>query len=136
MQLDPEIFIIFRCVQDEQRSFALGIQWIVVRIFGTIPAPLVFGFLIDKTCILWEQDCYESGSCLVYDNNNMSRYMFGIAVIGKACSLLFFFCSWWFYVPPSGGKTASSKRATRLKSKPQEIHNGVNGGTVNSRFQA
>lgn len=25
----------FRCVSDQQRSFALGIQWIVVRTLGT-----------------------------------------------------------------------------------------------------
>lgn len=28
------------------------------------------------------------------------RYMFGLAFIGKAASLLFFFLAWWCYVPP------------------------------------
>lgn len=70
----PALSATLRCVQDEQRSFALGIQWIVVRIFGTIPSPMIFGLIIDKTCVLWQSDCYGQGSCLAYDNTYMSRY--------------------------------------------------------------
>lgn len=68
--------LLCRCVQDDQRSFALGIQWIKVRLIGTIPAPMVFGALIDETCILWQESCYEEdGACLVYDNQYMGRYV-------------------------------------------------------------
>jgi hypothetical protein len=64
-------------VQDDQRSFALGIQWIKVRLIGTIPAPMVFGALIDETCVLWQESCHqdEIGACLVYDNEYMGRYV-------------------------------------------------------------
>jgi len=103
----PALSATLRCVQDDQRSFALGIQWIKVRLIGTIPAPMVFGALIDETCILWQESCHEeNGACLVYDNQYMGRYMLALAFIGKAASLLFFFLAWWFYVPPSGFKTA------------------------------
>lgn len=96
------ISIKIRCVDDNIRSFALGIQWIVVRILGTIPAPMVFGRLIDESCILWEQDScgFNSGSCLLYDNKNMAKYMLLLALIGKLCSILFFFLSWFYYIPP------------------------------------
>jgi hypothetical protein len=68
------IYRVCRCVQDDQRSFALGIQWIKVRLIGTIPAPMVFGALIDETCILWQESCHEeNGACLVYDNQYMGR---------------------------------------------------------------
>lgn len=68
------IYLLFdRCVHSEQRSFALGIQWIVVRVLGTIPAPMIFGSLIDDSCILWQESCNEAGACLVYDNNTLSR---------------------------------------------------------------
>ncbi|KAL0268937.1 UNVERIFIED_CONTAM: hypothetical protein PYX00_010711 [Menopon gallinae] len=131
----PALSATLRCVQDEQRSFALGIQWLVVRILGTIPAPLIFGFLIDRTCILWESDCFGDGSCRVYDNRYMSRYMFGIAVIGKACSLLFFFCSWWFYVPPSETKQVQSVEK-KVGSARENHCSGLNGGAVGARFEA
>ncbi|XP_031786219.1 solute carrier organic anion transporter family member 4A1 isoform X3 [Nasonia vitripennis] len=98
----PALSGTLRVVRDDQRSFALGIQWIKVRILGTIPAPMIFGALIDDTCILWHETCDGRGACLVYDNYYMSRYMFGLAFVGKAASLLFFFLAWWCYVPPGG----------------------------------
>ncbi|XP_050346864.1 solute carrier organic anion transporter family member 4A1 [Nymphalis io] len=93
----PALSATLRCVREEQRSFALGLQWIVVRLLGTIPAPLLFGFLIDRACRLW-----AAGACALYDNVHMSRYMLALALVGKLCSLLFFFFAWWFYRPPGG----------------------------------
>lgn len=69
-----------RCVHDNQRSFALGIQWIKVRILGTIPAPMIFGTLIDNTCILWQESCDDAGACLVYDNLYMSKYVTPLSI--------------------------------------------------------
>lgn len=63
-----------RCIRDDQRSFGLGIQWIKVRLLGTIPAPIIFGYAIDKTCILWQKTCDDVGACLLYDNKAMSGY--------------------------------------------------------------
>lgn len=101
----PALSSTLRVVRDDQRSFALGIQWIKVRILGTIPAPMVFGALIDETCILWQENCEGRGACLVYDNYYMSSYMLALAFIGKAASLLFFFLAWWSYIPPGNRTT-------------------------------
>ncbi|XP_055710573.1 solute carrier organic anion transporter family member 4A1 [Phlebotomus papatasi] len=101
----PALSATLRCVHDDQRSFALGIQWIKVRILGTIPAPMIFGSLIDESCILWQESCDKFGACLVYDNLYMSRYMLALAFIGKICSVIFFLGAWWFYIPP---KTSAS----------------------------
>lgn len=59
----------FRSVSEEERSFALGMQFVIFRLFGYIPAPIVFGNLIDSTCILWKQSCSgeKGGRCLLYD---------------------------------------------------------------------
>lgn len=100
----PALSATLRVVRDDQRSFALGIQWIKVRILGTIPAPMIFGALIDETCSLWHETCEGRGACLVYDNFYMSRYMLALAVIGKTASLVFFFLARWYYVPPGGGR--------------------------------
>ncbi|XP_017111436.1 solute carrier organic anion transporter family member 4A1 isoform X1 [Drosophila elegans] len=105
----PALSATLRCVQDEQRSFALGLQWIKVRLLGTIPAPLIFGALIDESCILWHEPCDKDagGACLVYDNFYISRYMWLLALICKLGSVVFFSCAWWFYVPPK--KTSNGK---------------------------
>ena len=53
------------------------------RLIGSIPGPIIFGKIIDLSCVL------ESGSCLVYDNRNMSIYMMGVTLVAKCMGLLF-----------------------------------------------
>lgn len=133
----PALSATLRCVHDDQRSFALGIQWIKVRIFGTIPAPLLFGAIIDETCILWEESCDDSGACLVYDNKYMSKYMWILALIGKICSVVFFFGAWYFYIPPKGLDDKASEEGNDAESQHQQqpnqqvIINNTKTDTVN-----
>ena len=43
---------------------------------------MVFGALIDETCILWQESCHEEdGACLVYDNQYMGRYVFPLYTV-------------------------------------------------------
>jgi solute carrier organic anion transporter family, member 4A len=117
----PALSATLRCVDEQQKSFGLGIQWIVVRMFGTIPAPILFGRLIDESCILWtEESCGSySGSCLLYDNKTMAKYMLFLAFIGKFCSVLFFSLAWYTYIPPkvSDVKSSQSKYVKKEKEK-------------------
>ncbi|CAD6997102.1 unnamed protein product [Ceratitis capitata] len=122
----PALSATLRCVHDDQRSFALGIQWIKVRLLGTIPAPMIFGTLIDDTCILWQETCDQEGvgvgACLIYDNNNMSRYMWLLALVGKTLSVTFFFGALWFYIPP--------KQSTINGENAQAVNNSADITTV------
>ncbi|VDM11523.1 unnamed protein product, partial [Wuchereria bancrofti] len=67
----PLISVVLRTVDYAERSFALGIQWILVRVIGTIPAPVLFGWMFDVSCIRYNLDvcsgkvCY-SDSCVIY----------------------------------------------------------------------
>lgn len=118
----------FRCVHDDQRSFALGIQWITVRLLGTIPAPMIFGSLIDDTCILWQESCNDAGACLVYDNNSMSQYMLWLALIAKVCSTVFFFGASWSYVPPKQLKSNDDNIDESAKANDSiDCINNLNG---------
>ncbi|XP_078038215.1 organic anion transporting polypeptide 26F isoform X5 [Augochlora pura] len=130
----PALSATLRVVRDDQRSFALGIQWIKVRILGTIPAPMVFGALIDDTCILWNETCDGRGACLVYDNLYMSRYMLALAFLGKAASLLFFFLAWWTYIPPGGRRTGQNSReepSTTLMLNDTSHETPITPATIN-----
>ncbi|KAK8728947.1 hypothetical protein OTU49_008891 [Cherax quadricarinatus] len=108
----PALSGTLRCVPDSHRSFALGLQWMVVRLLGTIPGPILFGALIDDTCILWQSTCGKGGACRSYDNFYMSRYMMGISIIFKFLSTVLFFLSWWLYVPPPESRDADSPTIT------------------------
>nr|XP_037276481.1 solute carrier organic anion transporter family member 4A1-like [Rhipicephalus microplus] len=99
----PSLAATLRCVAASQKSFGLGIQWIAVRLLGTIPAPILFGFLIDQSCVLWPGSCDESGACAVYENGQMARNLLALLATVKFLSCLFFFLSWLLYKAPEGG---------------------------------
>ncbi|XP_063153031.1 solute carrier organic anion transporter family member 4A1 [Candoia aspera] len=117
----PALTATLRCVSDRQRSFALGIQWIVVRTLGSIPGPIAFGSMIDKSCLLWQNQCGEQGSCYVYQNSAMSRYTLIAGLLFKVMGSCFFLLACMLYKPPSPeslpGSSAVSENGT---CDPQE----------------
>uniref|UniRef100_A0A1I8ECX2 Solute carrier organic anion transporter family member n=2 Tax=Wuchereria bancrofti TaxID=6293 RepID=A0A1I8ECX2_WUCBA len=71
----PLISVVLRTVDYAERSFALGIQWILVRVIGTIPAPVLFGWMFDVSCIRYNLDVCSGKT---------------IAMVLLICTLLFF----------------------------------------------
>ncbi|VBB26707.1 unnamed protein product [Acanthocheilonema viteae] len=71
----PLISVVLRTVDYAERSFALGIQWILVRVIGTIPAPVLFGWMFDVSCIRYNLDVCSGET---------------IAMVFLICTLLFF----------------------------------------------
>uniref|UniRef100_A0AAX7UMN6 Solute carrier organic anion transporter family member n=1 Tax=Astatotilapia calliptera TaxID=8154 RepID=A0AAX7UMN6_ASTCA len=70
----PGYMVIIRCITPELKSLALGIQTLVTRTLGGIPAPVYFGALIDSTCLKWSmKSCGGRGACRIY-NSDMYRY--------------------------------------------------------------
>jgi len=59
---------------------------------GMIPAPVLFGFLIDHACVSWHQAACsdEKGACLVYDNWAMGTYLLVLVFACKSLSFGFF----------------------------------------------
>ncbi|XP_058500186.1 solute carrier organic anion transporter family member 4A1 isoform X1 [Solea solea] len=96
----PTVIATLRCVPDSQKSFALGIQSILFRLLGTIPGPIVFGSLIDKSCILWQDHSSELGSCYLYENSAMSRRCFTASIVVRILSIAFYMLASILYRPP------------------------------------
>uniref|UniRef100_A0A8C4ZSV6 Solute carrier organic anion transporter family member n=1 Tax=Gadus morhua TaxID=8049 RepID=A0A8C4ZSV6_GADMO len=66
----PGYMVIIRCIAPELKSLALGIQAMVYRALGGLPAPVYFGALIDTTCLKWASTrCGDRGTCRMYDSN-------------------------------------------------------------------
>ncbi|XP_043834592.1 solute carrier organic anion transporter family member 4C1-like [Dromiciops gliroides] len=100
----PITVAILRCVNNYQRSLALGVQFVLVRLLGTIPGPIVFGFAIDSSCTLWSiNQCGIRGACWLYDNTKMAFMLVGISVGCKVLTLLFNALAIFFYKPPPSG---------------------------------
>ncbi|XP_030830131.1 solute carrier organic anion transporter family member 4A1 [Strongylocentrotus purpuratus] len=87
-----------RCVSHSQRAFALGVQTVVYG-FGSAPSPIIFGLLIDKSCLVWEALCGGAQICWLYDNRTLAYTMLGLCLCCKVLSLIFFGCAHLFYRP-------------------------------------
>ncbi|XP_004565556.1 solute carrier organic anion transporter family member 4A1 [Maylandia zebra] len=96
----PALTATLRCVPDSQRSFGLGIQWIVVRTLGGIPGPIAFGSVIDLSCLMWQDKCGEQGSCYLYHNSAMSQYTLVAGILYKVLGTIFFLVASILYQPP------------------------------------
>ncbi|KAF7287700.1 hypothetical protein GWI33_003343 [Rhynchophorus ferrugineus] len=93
----PLLMIVLRSVDEEERSFALGMQFVIFRLFGYIPAPILFGNLIDSTCLLWKSACgTKGGRCLLYDIEQFRYRYVGLCASIKILALGIFVIDWWF----------------------------------------
>ncbi|NXF25859.1 SO2B1 protein, partial [Rhodinocichla rosea] len=64
----PSFMIILRSIQPEDKSFAVGIQFMLLRVLAWMPGPVLYGSAIDTSCVLWERRCERRAACRYYDN--------------------------------------------------------------------
>lgn len=50
---------IYRSVPASQRSISLGLQGLLVSLFGTLPSPTIWGVIIDSACLVWNHPCFN-----------------------------------------------------------------------------
>nr|KAI8740516.1 solute carrier organic anion transporter family member 1B3-like [Biomphalaria glabrata] len=74
----PGFLMVVRSVESVDQSLATGASAFCQTLIGMLPAPILFGKLIDSTCRLWS---VTSGYCMLYDRV-MFRYYFNGIYIG------------------------------------------------------
>ncbi|NXH05673.1 SO4C1 protein, partial [Loxia leucoptera] len=115
MATTPTTVAILRCVPDKQRSFALGVQLLFLRILGTIPGPILFGVAIDNSCTLWDiNECETKGVCWVYDNKRMAYLLMGISAACKIVTIIFVVMAVYFYKPPPLTRALPQKASEKI----------------------
>ncbi|XP_063307408.1 solute carrier organic anion transporter family member 5A1 isoform X2 [Pelobates fuscus] len=89
------IIVTLRSVEEAERPFALGMQFVLLRTLAYIPTPIYFGAVIDTTCMLWQQDCGVQGSCWEYNVTSFRFVYFGLAAGLKFLGFIFIFLAWY-----------------------------------------
>lgn len=117
--------MVCRCVAEEQRTFALGIQSFCFRVIGNIPGPIVLGAVFDLACIYFRYDvpCMSRGNCWVYNNYQLSWSVMAIASIGICLNFVFSFLSWLTY-PKQNAHNHNQETMTNqtpLELAPSEV---------------
>ncbi|XP_007503611.2 solute carrier organic anion transporter family member 1B1 isoform X1 [Monodelphis domestica] len=81
----PGTMLIFKNVEPELKSLAIGFYVLFLRIIGGMLTPIYFGAIIDSTCLKWATNaCGDQGACRIYDpvsfRNKFIGFILGIKV--------------------------------------------------------
>ena len=77
--------VALRCVEVRDKSLSFGFQTVFMSLFAMLPSPIIYGAIIDNTCLLWQvracaldspsfdfclqEECGETTNCLLYDTD-------------------------------------------------------------------
>lgn len=99
----------------------------IFRIFGYIPSPIIFGNVIDSTCMYWKAHCgRQGGSCLIYNIEHFRLRYIGVCSALKVAAGLLFFLDWILVCYTSSQESStSSKHLSRRKRASSRVCNLV-----------
>ncbi|XP_046544864.1 solute carrier organic anion transporter family member 3A1-like [Haliotis rubra] len=69
----PVLMTIIKTVQPRDKPMAVALTSFLNGLLGFLPAPVVYGKVIDSCCTRWQTECGEVGACALYDLSNL-RY--------------------------------------------------------------
>lgn len=74
----------------------MGFGITIMSLFALIPSPIFFGWIIDRSCIVWGKTCSGSGNCWLYDGETMRYSLNTIASIFILIGVVFDVGVWYF----------------------------------------
>ncbi|VDM74935.1 unnamed protein product [Strongylus vulgaris] len=96
--------------------FALAplIQSAAMRL-GSIPGAVLFGAVIDTTCMHWSTGCDGSMKCVLYNAEKLGFYIFLFTIIIKVFCFFCLFVAYKSYIPIANDVVECQKQQKALK---------------------
>ena len=93
----PNFLLSLRSIELRDKSASISFSISFLSLFAFLPSPLVYGALLDQTCILWDTTkCGETTHCLIYDTDAMRNYLAFFPATFMALSFLADFGVFWY----------------------------------------
>ncbi|XP_054269024.1 solute carrier organic anion transporter family member 74D-like isoform X3 [Macrosteles quadrilineatus] len=86
-----------RCVEEKDKPIAMGFGLMLMSMFAFIPSPILFGYFIDKTCLVWGKTCSGTGNCWLYNAESL-RFLLNFTATGFVTIGTLFDAGVWYYV--------------------------------------
>lgn len=94
--IDIFLFVVCSSVEPRDKSFAGGFSMFLSSSLALIPGPILFGRMIDSTCLVWSNKNEERGNCLLYDpikfRQRLHPYLAMFILFGTIFDILI-----WYY---------------------------------------
>lgn len=88
--------LFFSAVEQRDKAFSQGLSLFLVSLLALIPGPIIFGRIIDSTCLVWGYKCGERGNCQLYDPL-LFRYLVHVTSAGFIFLGVSFDVLVWYY---------------------------------------
>jgi len=103
---------------------------------GGLPGPVLFGFAMDQSCLLWEKKCDGStGACLYYDNHQMAWLLFAVCAACKVLNIVCGLLGWQLYMRKSRKGDVSETRREQQTGNNAESSTAQVLGTNNPAME-
>ncbi|KYQ55608.1 Solute carrier organic anion transporter family member 5A1 [Trachymyrmex zeteki] len=92
------IFLTVVCfLKKKDKAVAMGFGLMIMSLFAFIPSPILFGFILDNTCLVWGKTCSGTGNCWLY-NGEALRYLLNFTAASFVTIGTVFDVGVWYFV--------------------------------------
>ncbi|XP_048388911.1 solute carrier organic anion transporter family member 2B1 isoform X1 [Stegostoma tigrinum] len=115
----PSFILVLRSVKPEDKSLAIGIQFMLFRVLAWLPGPILYGSAIDTTCIQWEKKCNKKASCRYYNLDLFRVRYIGLQMLFQCGAFLLFVMAYYFLKKETLRREQQAKMATKAAVDPR-----------------
>ncbi|CAH0562581.1 unnamed protein product [Brassicogethes aeneus] len=85
-----------RCVEEKDKPVAMGFGLMLMSLCAFVPSPILFGTILDKSCLVWGKTCSGNGNCWLYNGKTLRYTMNFTAAIFVLIGTIFDAGVWYF----------------------------------------
>lgn len=92
----------------------------LISLFALIPGPILYGYIIDSTCLKWNYKCGNRGNCQLY-NQTTFRYYLNLTALSLTFIGVLFDALVWYHgkdVDLYGEKEEEQRKQLQRQNQP------------------